>query len=218
MSEFQGKNEKRDYLLGALDRKITHSLVHKIPSFIETNHLTLATIIWGLMAVFGGYMAQNNINWLWLVFFMVLFQHITDLFDGVVGRERNTGLIKWGFYMDHLLDFFFLGALMIAYSFLLEAGQKIIMLPAFIIFGGFFVNSFLTFSATNRFQVSVCKISPSEIKITLLIFNIVLIFFGSDLLTKILPLITIIAAFVLIIVIYKTQRRIWKIDMKNKNT
>jgi phosphatidylglycerophosphate synthase len=31
---------------------------------------------------------------------VIVFQYITDLLDGEIGRKRNTGLIKWGFYMD----------------------------------------------------------------------------------------------------------------------
>ena len=32
----------------------------------------------------------------------------TDSFDGALGRRRDTGIPKWGYYMDHLLDFVFM--------------------------------------------------------------------------------------------------------------
>ena len=85
--------------------------VPRIPDNIETYHLTLLTLLWSLINVILGCYAKDNLQVLWLVSILILFQYLTDLFDGELGRQRNTGLIKWGFYMDHFLDYIFLCSL-----------------------------------------------------------------------------------------------------------
>jgi phosphatidylglycerophosphate synthase len=80
----------------------------RIPGYIETYHLTMLTLVWGFLNPVFGYLGQSNLQWLWMVCVMIVFQYITDLFDDAVGRKRRTGLIKWGFYMDHFLDYIFL--------------------------------------------------------------------------------------------------------------
>ena len=39
---------------------------------------------------------------------MIVLHYFTDHFDGKLGKYRDTGLRKWGFYMDHLFDYGFL--------------------------------------------------------------------------------------------------------------
>ncbi len=45
-------------------------------------------------------------------------QWFTDSFDGALGRHRDTGIPRWGFYMDHFLDFVFMCPVFIGWSFL----------------------------------------------------------------------------------------------------
>jgi len=87
------------------ETKLKNWLVPKVPKCIETYHLTLTTVLWSLLIIVFSFLARYNIHWLWLVSLMIVFQYLTDLLDGEIGRRRNTGLIKWGFYMDHFLDF-----------------------------------------------------------------------------------------------------------------
>ena len=66
---------------------------------------------------------------LWFVSLMIVLQYLTDLFDGEVGRQRNTGLIKWGFYMDHFLDYLFLSSLVFVGYMISPTGSKSGTLP-----------------------------------------------------------------------------------------
>src|SRR3989338_1548416 len=100
------------------ENKFRNKIVPHIPRFIETYHLTCLTFLWSGLIVLFGWLARNDINWLWFISLMIIFQYITDLFDGALGRYRDTGLIKWGYYMDHFLDYVFLCSILIAYSFI----------------------------------------------------------------------------------------------------
>lgn len=80
------------------------------------------------------------------------------------------------------------------------------------------VNSFLSFAATNEFEISYLKIGPTEIRILFIIINTLYIFFGKTYLFFALPLSFALTVIGLIVVVYKTQKRLWEIDMKNKES
>lgn len=146
---------------------------------------------------------------------MIVFQYVTDMFDGAVGRYRKTGLVKWGFYMDHFLDYVFLYSILIAYVFVLQEISLTVVLIG-VILGAFMVNSFLSFAATNKFEISYFGVGPSEIRFLFIIFNIFVIYLGVEFLELIIPYILILGLIFLIGVVFKTQKKLWKIDMNGK--
>ena len=171
MAKFGGDKKEGLGLLGNLETKLVHKFVSKIPKGIETYHLTLMTVLWSLLILVFSFFAQFDIDWLWLVSLMILFQYITDLFDGAVGRHRNTGLIKWGYYMDHFLDYIFLCTIIIGYSFILPDHFKYILFFIFALFVGFMMNSYLSFATTNKFKIAYLHIGPTEIRLLFIIIN-----------------------------------------------
>ncbi|MCD4704856.1 hypothetical protein K8R66_02145 [bacterium] len=217
MEKFAGDKKKGESLFTPWEKKFVAKYVAKIPKGIETYHLTLTTIIWSGLIILSGYLAQKNLNWLWLSSIMIVFQYITDLFDGAVGRYRDTGLVKWGFYMDHLLDYFFLCAILISYVFFLPMEYRYIQFFTLAILAGYMVNSFLSFAATNEFEISYLKIGPTEIRLLFIIINTLFIIFGKTYLLFALPFSFVFIVIGLIIVVYKTQKNLWKIDMRNKH-
>jgi hypothetical protein len=52
-------------------------------------------------------------------------QYVTDHYDGKIGKYRNTGLVRWGYYMDHLLDYVFLCSIIIGYAFILPEKSRL---------------------------------------------------------------------------------------------
>ena len=213
--QFKGDKKVGQSLLSNIEKRFVNKYVSKVPKSIETYHLTLMTIIWCTGIVVFSYFTQFNIHWLWLVSLMIVLQYITDLFDGAVGRYRNTGLIKWGYYMDHYLDFVFLSCILIGYSFIVEDPFKILFY-ILVTFGAFMVNAFLSFATTDEFKISYMKIGPTEIRIIFILINTLIIFFGKTYLSWSLPYLLIFSIIALNMVVYRTQKYIWQIDMKNK--
>ncbi len=202
--------------LAKYERKFIDSNVSKFPAWIEGYHLTLMTISWSIGLIVFGYLAQSNINWLWLSSLMLFLQWFTDSFDGALGRHRDTGIPKWGFYMDHLLDFVFMSSVFLGYSFLFEGLNKSLvffMVPAF---GCLMVSSFLAFGATGEFKITYLWTGPTEIRFWFFVLNCLLIKFGTGFMEK--ALIYVFIAFIagLCIVIYRTQKYIWSIDKQEK--
>lgn len=100
-TDFGGDKKVGKSLLSRPENKLKHWVVPKIPRSIETYNLTMATLLWSLINVIAAFYAGSNLALLWIVSCMIILQYLTDLFDGELGRQRDTGLVKWGFYMDH---------------------------------------------------------------------------------------------------------------------
>jgi archaetidylinositol phosphate synthase len=220
MSEQQFGGDKKlpmRTFIAKWEKKYIEANVSKFPRWIEGYHLTLMTIIWSAGLIAFGYLAQNNINWLWLSSLMLVLQWFTDCFDGALGRHRDTGIPKWGYYMDHLLDFVFMCSIFIGYSFLLEGTDKTILYLLMLVFGFFMVNSFLSFGATGEFKITYLGTGPTEIRIWFIVLNCLIIWFGTGWIDKLLVYILILAVIMLCVIIYRTQKYIWQVDMRDKN-
>ncbi len=188
-----------------------------VPNFIRAHHLTYSTILWSVCIVIFGYLAKDNINWLWLTSLMIFMQWLTDGLDGSVGRYRKEGFIKWGYYMDHFLDYIFLCSILIGYSFFMnDHFNSLFFILA--IFGAFMVNSYLSFAATNKFKITYLGFGPTEIRFVFICINTLFIILGSTHLRQFLPYILIFSLLGLIVIVYRTQKEIWAEDMEIKKT
>jgi phosphatidylglycerophosphate synthase len=214
---FNGDRKDGVWLLHTSEDRMRHWIAPRLPLWLETYHLTISTILWsGLIVLFGWLAAKYDINWLWGTSVCIALQYLTDLLDGEVGRQRNTGLIKWGFYMDHFLDYFFLCAILIGYGFLLPDEDKYILFFVQALLAGFMVHSFLAFAATNKFKIAHMAIGPTEIRILFIVINTLLILFGKTHLAAALPYALGFSAIGLCVVVYQAQKEIWELDMEKK--
>lgn len=216
LEQFAGDKKKGQSILGPIERKIIDTVVPKIPLWITSQALTYSTILWCACIVIFSFLAKENIQWLWVVSIAIFLQWLTDSLDGSVGKYRNSGLIRWGYYMDHFLDYIFLCSVLIGYSLILPDHFKYLLFFLLAIFGAFMVNSYLSFAATNEFKISYMGIGPTEIRIVFILVNTLLIFFGRTHLIFLLPVLLPFSLFGLVFVVYKTSRYILAIDIKNK--
>jgi len=215
---FKGDQKEGRWLLADGEEKLKQWLVPKVPGRIETYHLTLSTIPWCLMIILCSFLSRYNVHFLWVVSVMIFAQYITDLLDGAIGRERNTGLVKWGYYMDHFLDYIFLCSILIGYGLMTEDHNKYMLFYILMLFGAFMVNSFLSFAATGKFRISYMGIGPTEMRLVFILVNTFIIFFHERFnMSLLLPIVLTGATFALFVTVYQTQKELWKIDMEAKN-
>lgn len=214
---FQGDKKEGKWLLARAEDRLKNWLVPKVPRSVETYHLTMTTLLWCAMIIAFSFLARFDVRWLWVVSFSIFAQYITDLLDGEVGRRRNTGLIKWGYYMDHFLDYLFLCSIIIGYGLMVEDQNKYLLFYILALFGAFMVNSFLSFAATGAFRISYMGIGPTEVRLIFIAVNTFIIIFSEKLeIVRVLPFVLAGATFALFVTVYKTQKELWKIDMENK--
>jgi phosphatidylglycerophosphate synthase len=204
-------------LLAKYERKLIDKNVSRFPGWIQGYHLTLMTIPLSAGLIIFGYLARQNYAWLWGSSIMIFLQWFTDSFDGALGRLRDTGIPKWGFFMDHLLDYVFMCSILIGYSFLFEGLNRQLIYLLIPVFGCFMVSSYLSFGATGEFKITYLAAGPSEIRIYFIILNFLIMIFKTAWLTKILIYLFPVSIVVLCVVVYRTQKYIWKMDMQAKN-
>lgn len=101
------KKSKTNHLLYPLDKMLVDKLLPIVPRFIETYHLTLFTLIWSSLVILSSYLGSDTRFVYLFIAVLIIMQYLTDLLDGAIGRARNTGLILWGFFMDHFLTMSF---------------------------------------------------------------------------------------------------------------
>ncbi len=206
-------------LLAPYEKRFIQWLTPHFPAWVETWHLTLLTVPWCVGLVAFGYLAgkSGNLHWLWLSSLMIFLQWFTDAFDGAIGRYKNTGLIKWGFYMDHLLDYVFLCAILLGYAFLAQTQTSreliFLLIP---VFGGFMIASFLGFGATGEFKITYLATGPTEMRLWFIALNTALIVFGTGWIDPLLLWILAVAVVLLVFVCFRTQKYLWQLDMQIK--
>jgi archaetidylinositol phosphate synthase len=215
-SEFAGAYKTNTSFLSPLERRLAPIVIPRIPMWLETHHLTMLTLVWSLLILLFSSFAARNIRWLWMVSLMILFQWATDHYDGKIGKHRNTGLVRWGYYMDHLLDYFFLCSVIIGYSFILPERSRFQLLLMLALFAAYDFSTFLAFAATDKLKISYLKFGPTEFRLALIIINGLLVSFGTRYMISGLKWVNAGAVVGLVFLIYGTQKKIWRLDMKDR--
>ncbi len=215
--QFAGASKSNNSFLTPFERRLAPRVLPRIPSWLETYHLTMMTLIWSGMILLFSYWARADLRWLWGVSAMVLLQYITDHYDGKIGKYRGTGLVRWGYYMDHLLDYVFLCSVIIGYAFILPERSRYQILIMLAIFAGYEVSTFLAFAATDRLKISYLKFGPTEFRLALIVINGLLVQYGTRQMVNGLKYVNIGAAIGLALMIYRMHKVIWALDMEHKN-
>jgi len=215
--QFAGGTKTNTSFLTPLERRLAVRVLPRIPGWLQTNHLTMMTLVWSAMILLFSGMAARDLRWLWMVSLMIFLQYVTDHYDGKIGKYRNTGLVRWGYYMDHLLDYVFLCSIIIGYAFILPEKSRYQILIMLAIFAGYEVSTFLGFAATDRLNISFFRLGPTEFRLAVIVVNALLVAYGTRKMVNGLKYVNIGAALVLAVIVYKTHKMVWEMDMTEKN-
>lgn len=215
--EFAGASKVNTSFLKPLERRLDRVVLPKIPAWIQSQHLTMLTLVWSLAILGFSYLAAKDIRWLWAVSVMIVFQYTTDHYDGKLGKYRGAGLARWGYYMDHLLDYFFLSSVIIGYAFILPERSRFQLLFMLALFGAYDLSTFLAFAATEELKISYLKFGPTEFRVALVVINALLVQYGTRQMINGLKYVNAGALIGLCVMVYQTHKKIWQIDMARKH-
>jgi len=210
---FAGDKKTGQSILGPWERRFIDWGIPKVPKPILSHHLTMVTLLWSAGTVLFGWLADSNLIWMHAMSVMVVGQWLTDSFDGSLGKYRKQGLVKWGFFMDHLLDLIFAGSIVIGYWFLVEARWlTFLFLILLLITCATMAVSFLSFAATNQFQIAYYGIGPTEIRIGYVALNTFVYFIGTGVFSWGVPVIVGLNLVAFVVLTAQTSRNLWRID------
>ena len=213
---FAGASKVNTSFLKPLERRLEPLVLPRIPRWIESQHLTMLTLVWSLSILLFSYLAKGNLRWLWMVSLMIVCQWVTDHYDGKLGKYRNSGLVRWGYYMDHLLDYFFLCSIIIGYGFILPEHSRFQLLLMMALFGAYEMSTFLAFAATEELRISYFKFGPTEFRLALVIINALLTCYGTGQMVGALKYVNAAAVVGLIVMMYTNHKKLWRLDMALK--
>lgn len=216
LQTFDDKTKIGSSWLSRAEKALIHHVTPLVPPWIHSTHLVLVSLPISLAIIFFSYLARHHTHWLWAVSFLIVAQWVTDSLDGAVGRYRKEGLVKWGYYMDHLFDYFFLCSVLIGYSLLTTNQHPVAQFFVLALCGGYMVNTFLVFGATQEFRMVHMGFGPTEMRLLFILLNTLIIIFGKTYIAPALPLALVICFTGLCVIIYRTQKDLWLQDMEEK--
>lgn len=211
---FAGADKVNPSLLRPIEKRLAPWILPKFPSWVETYHLTLLTPVWAAGVVAFCAVARGDRRWLWGASTMIALQWFTDHLDGKLGKFRATGLARWGFYVDHMLDWVFIASIVIGYGLLLPEGAIFDLLLMLAVCAGFAVHAMLAFAATETFRTTYLRIGPTELRLVIVVFNAYLVRAGFDGMARHLRLASAIGFGLLLIGIFATQKKLWRLERR----
>ena len=202
--------------LAGIEKVFVQRAVAWFPRWIEGYHLTLTTILWSAGIMAFGFLARGNVHWLWGASLMLVLQWFTDSLDGALGRRRNTGIPRWGFYMDHFLDFVFMACVFLQYVFLVGEPARYMLVAWAFVYVAIETSSWLAFAAEGEFKITYLGVGPTEIRALFVLVNALVVLFGVHWFEKALPYALGVSVVLCCVIVFRTQSHIWRIDMREK--
>jgi phosphatidylglycerophosphate synthase len=171
---FRDAERKQLSFLATIEKKTLIWLAHRMPAWVNSDHLTLLGFLAMLAAGLLYWAASRDRRYLIGVIVALAINWFGDSLDGTLARVRHHERPRYGFYVDHMADIFGSVALMsgLALSGFLHWQTAIAMLIAFLILSG---ESFLATYSLSRFQLSQGIFGPTEIRILLVIGNLAIL-------------------------------------------
>jgi archaetidylinositol phosphate synthase len=156
----------QDSFTAGIERKALVWLAARIPTGVNSDHLTLLGFAAMFVAGAGYAMARWNPHGLLLATACLAVNWFGDSLDGTLARVRNCQRPRYGFYVDHMIDSF--GAIFLmtglGVSGYVDWRIAMGMLVAFLLLS---IETYLAAYTLGAFRLSFARFGPTEIRILL---------------------------------------------------
>jgi archaetidylinositol phosphate synthase len=174
-ASFKDAFRLQESFTAAAERRALAWLAARLPSRMNSDHLTLIGFAAMLLAGASYALARTNREGLLLATFFLALNWFGDSLDGTLARLRNRQRPRYGFYVDHMIDtfggLFLMGGLGIS-GFI----DWRIALGMYVVFLMLSVEVYLATYTVGTFRLSFAKFGPTEIRILLALGNVALWF------------------------------------------
>lgn len=172
-SEFKSAARVQLSLLAPWEKKTLIWLAHRMPRWVNSDHLTGLGLTALLLAGLSYWLARRNRYALLLVMVTLMVNWFGDSLDGTLARVRNKQRPRYGFYLDHVVDMF--GSLFLVGGMALSGYMSpMIALGVLIAYSMLSIEVYLATYTIGTFHLSFWKFSPTELRIMIAIGNLVL--------------------------------------------
>src|SRR6476660_9922005 len=94
----------QESVLAALEKRLLLWLAERIPSRLNSDHLTVLGFAAQLLTGISYALARFDKLWLIVGIGFMVLNWFGDSLDGTLARVRNQQRPRYGFYVDHILD------------------------------------------------------------------------------------------------------------------
>jgi archaetidylinositol phosphate synthase len=170
---FQEAERAQLSFLAKLEKRVLLWLAHRMPAWINSDHLTLL----GCLAMFvaGLYYWVASFDRMGLIGVIVALavNWFGDSLDGTLARVRGRQRPRYGFYVDHITDAFGTAFLMIGLA-LSGYMSPSIALGLLIVYFLLSIEVYLATYTIGTFHLSFWKFGPTELRLLLCVGNLAL--------------------------------------------
>jgi len=171
----ENSNRLQTSLLNSLEKKLLVKLAGWQPSWVTSDFLTYTGVVAAVLYAVSCWLANYNVNFLWLASFFLVINWYGDSLDGTLARVRDAQRPKYGFFIDHSLDalttcLFCMG---------LGLGPVMRLDIALFIMGGYLCMSIYTYLSTiilEKFRLTYASLGPTEARLIIIAVFIIYIF------------------------------------------
>ena len=173
-SEFRNAEREHHSLLSSIEKRALVWLAQRMPSWINSDHLTAL----GFASLLGvglsyWYARYSQVGLILVIAFLIL-NWFGDSLDGTLARVRNRQRPRYGFYVDHVLDacgsVFVFGGL--ALSGYMSERIAVGLLIAYFLLS---IEVYLATYTVGKFHLSFAAFGPTELRLLLIAGNIALL-------------------------------------------
>ena len=184
-TEYPAMERRLDSISADPERRCLRWLAHRMPRWVQPDHLTLL----GLASMFmAGAFSAAAAFWpagLLVANIWIALNWFGDSLDGTLARVRRQERPRYGYYVDHVADSF---GVLFLFGGLAYSGYMSPMVAFAVLIGYFLlaINMYLAAYSIGIFQLSFFKVGPTELRVLLAIGNViawqrpVVTFFGSE--------------------------------------
>jgi phosphatidylglycerophosphate synthase len=159
-------------LLASVERRCLVWLARRMPAWVKPDHLTVLGFVAMLLAGASYALAHFWPPSLIVVNVWLVVNWFGDSLDGTLARERHLQRPRYGFYVDHITDS--LGALFLVAGLALSGYMDWRVAAGLLLsFYLLSINAYLATYTLGTFQLSYWKFSPTEIRLLLVVGNVV---------------------------------------------
>ena len=172
---FRDAERKQQSFLAKAEKKALVWLAHRIPAWVNSDHLTLLGFAAMLAAGLCYWAASRDRRALLGVIVALAVNWFGDSLDGTLARVRNRLRPRYGFYVDHITDaigtFFLMGGL--ALSGYMNPLIALGLLNAYFLLS---IEVYLTTYVLGAFHMSFWSFGPTELRLLLCVGNVALFY------------------------------------------
>src|SRR5262245_63618043 len=153
-------------LLFPLEKVVLLFLAARMPSRINSDHLTGLALAAMVLAGLSFWAAGTQPLFLWLVVVCLAINWFGDSLDGTLARVRKHERPRYGYYVDHMVDM--LGMLFLFGGMALSGYMSpLIALGVVVAYFMMSIEVYLAAHTLGRFQLTYLMMGPTELRITL---------------------------------------------------